>query len=252
MRIRPLLLLGAIVAVLAAAGPAQAITGGTPDGAQHPYVGLATNGEFICTVAAVSPTILVTAAHCFDFPVDGVGVTFSPDVFSPGTSFLPGTWYADPLFCVACRPGLVGLDTHDLAVIELAVPAVLPRYASLPALGFVDSLPNKTPVTVVGYGVSGFARGGGTPQAVFTGVRMTAPAELVASKHEISDEFLKITANPSKGSGGACFGDSGGPILIGDTMIAENSFVRNNNCAGVTYAYRLDTPAALGFIADYK
>ena len=57
-----------------------------------------------------------------------------------------------------------------------------------------------------------------------------------------------MTANPSQGRGGTCFGDSGGPILLGDTILGVNSFVNNDNCAGVTYSYRIDTAEALAFI----
>jgi hypothetical protein len=252
MRIRSLLLLGALVGLLAAASPAQAITGGTPDGTQHPYVALAHNGEFVCSAVAISPTLLLTAAHCFDFPVDTVAVTFSPSVFSPGTTFALGTWYADPMFCLACAPGLVGFDTHDIAVIELFAPMALPRYATLPSAGLVDRLPNKAQVTLVGYGVSGFVTGGGRPQPIFTGERLTAPSTLIPSNHSIADEFIKISANQSKGKGGVCDGDSGSPVLLGDTVLALNSFVTNGRCSGVTYAYRVDTPAALGFVADFK
>jgi hypothetical protein len=41
-----------------------------------------------------------------------------------------------------------------------------------------------------------------------------------------------LRANPGGGSGGTCFGDSGGPVLLGDTniVLGVNSFVTNNNC----------------------
>jgi hypothetical protein len=43
-------------------------------------------------------------------------------------------------------------------------------------------------------------------------------------------------------------GDSGGPILLDRTILGVNSFVTNGQCAGVTYAYRIDPPEALAFI----
>ena len=50
--------------------------------------------------------------------------------------------------------------------------------------------------------------------------------------------------------GGTCFGDSGGPNLLGGTnvVIGVNSFVANAVCAGNTYSYRTDTAQALNFI----
>ena len=54
--------------VLTPALSASAITGGEPDGNAHPNVGLILfyqpDGRFRCTASLVSPTVLVTAAHC--------------------------------------------------------------------------------------------------------------------------------------------------------------------------------------------
>ena len=44
----------------------------------------------------------------------------------PSSSVKKGTWYADPQFCIACKGGLVGFDTHDIAVIVLDEPVALP------------------------------------------------------------------------------------------------------------------------------
>ena len=68
-----------------------------------------------------------------------------------------------------------------------------------------------------------------------------------------SVEFIKLTANPSQGTGGICFGDSGGPDLLGGTQIvlAVNSYVTNGNCAGVTYSNRVDLPDVLAFINSF-
>jgi hypothetical protein len=110
-----------------------------------------------------------------------------------------------------------------------------------------------TEITLVGYGVSVELRGHGQP--VWTGprTRMFAPTLLVASEDRISNEYIKLTANPAQGKGGTCFGDSGGPDFIAGTrtFLAVNSFVTNGNCAGVTYSNRIDTDYALSFINSF-
>jgi len=105
-------------------------------------------------------------------------------------------------------------------------------------------------VDLVGYGVQGFARGGGRPQDIFTAIRFFAPSQLIQSNNVQSGEFIKMTANPSQGTGGICFGDSGGPDVLGgtDIVLAVNSYVTNGNCAGVTYSNRVDLPDILSFI----
>ena len=110
-----------------------------------------------------------------------------------------------------------------------------------------------TEVDLVGYGVQGFVRGGGPPQQVFLFTRYYAPTVLVKSSHVHSDEFIKLQANPSRGTGGTCFGDSGGPDLLGGTniVLAVNSYVTNSNCAGVTYSNRIDLPEILEFIESF-
>ena len=110
-----------------------------------------------------------------------------------------------------------------------------------------------TDVDIVGYGVQGFIRGGGQPGQIFTFTRFFAPSSLVQSNNVQSVEFIKLTANPAKGKGGLCFGDSGGPDLLGDTnvVLAVNSYVTNGNCTGVTYSNRVDTADILAFIASF-
>ncbi len=232
------------------------VTNGQPDGTQHPYVGLADNGQFACSGTLLSPTIFLTAAHCFE-PGDRVQITFDPNGFfnEERLSFF-GTFHPDPNFCIGCGGGLPGFDTHDVAIVVMESPvptSVVSTYGQLPTQGLVDSLPMKTEITSVGYGVQTFIRGGGPPRPGTLFTRFFAPSLLIQSNGVIHDEFIKLTANPAQGKGGTCFGDSGGPNFLGDTniVLGVNSFVTNGNCAGVTYSFRIDTPEALTFIHQF-
>lgn len=245
LRLRNFLISACVLAALTAS-PAAAITGGQPDGNAHPYVAFVGDPNPprpFCTGVVIDPTTVVTGAHCFSTP--GLLVLVFPD--GPRASApIPGIWLPNPAFCAACSPGLVGFATHDIAVVKLMAPLSLPRYAQLPELGATEELGNQEPVTLVGYGVQDFVKSGpGEPVPTTDFIRTQATGELGTAGAKLADEFLKVKLN----HGGFCLGDSGGPVLQRDTVLAINSFLTNDRCAGVGYAYRLDTPEAQSFIA---
>jgi Trypsin len=253
---RFLILTAAALAVLVVAAPSQAITSGERDHAAHPYVGFARNMQSSCSATAVSARLVITAAHCFTFPTDTAWVNFDDNFRTnpfPSSSFHKGTWHPDPQFCRVCKPGLVGLDTHDIAVIVLDEPVSLASYGALPALGLADRLGKGTEVTSVGYGAQELIPSPGGKVGVRDGFRMRAQSTIVSDKNSIANEFLKLSANPSGANGGTCYGDSGGPNLQSGTnvVLGINSFGPNGNCAGVTYSYRADTASARAFLAPW-
>ena len=237
MRLRSNILIAAGVAALAVAAPAAlAITGGSLDGNAHPAVGLLLadrgNGpEPDCSGSLVSPTVFVTAAHCTgDLASARVWVSFDPQYVAGSSLLLPGTAHTDPQW------GLVKDDSHDLAVVVLdnavsgITPLALPAATALDALG----LSSQT-FTNVGYGYSdrtftfdGFRR---WSTSSFTGLK---PTELRLSEKD----------------GGVCFGDSGGPRLVGNVVVAVTS-TGNKNCTGQSISYRLDTPSARAFLSPF-
>jgi secreted trypsin-like serine protease len=244
----------ALFVLVIALGPVQAtlaIRGGQPDGNNHPYVALVTDfATNTCSGVAISPSIFLTAAHCFATSGQNVWMTFDPDgFFGMSPAFRRGQWYPDPAYCLECGHGLAEFDTHDLAVVVLRNPLTLPRYAQLPALGAVDTLPNKAALTVVGYGMLDRPKDAQGEAQGFR--RYYATTELSPSQDVNHEEFIKISANEGQDRGGSCFGDSGGPILLGDTVMAVVSYGTNQNCAGLSYGYRLDTPAAQSFIGGF-
>src|SRR3954466_1090162 len=109
---------------------AGAIIGGSYDGTNHPYVAYADNGVFACSATLLSPTVMLTAAHCFSDSTSAYGVntvtggsivrtTFDSDLTVPNASRVWhwGTYYFDPQFAIGSAGGLPGFDTHDCALI---------------------------------------------------------------------------------------------------------------------------------------
>jgi secreted trypsin-like serine protease len=236
------------VALLAFAGSASAIIGGSYDGNEHPYVGVikdASGGRF-CSGTLIAPTVMLTAAHCF---ADGtnVVVSFDADV----TAFqLTGVFRADPQYCC----GLDNPFTHDIAVVLLSSARSGPR-GQVAGLGTADTLPKKAPLTAVGYGAQEFTQGGGKPQPVVLRQRFNVDVELANDSNgaSVSPEFIKLATSASGNKGGVCFGDSGGPILSPGTnvIVATVSFGSNGKCNGPSYASRVDTQQARAFLSQF-
>ena len=142
-------------------------------------------------------------------------------------------------------------------MVRLLLPADPGEFATLPSEGLADTLAMMSPVSVVGFGAEGFARGGGTPVPQFTFRRLSAQSSIVQSQQSWAGEFLRLTANPGGGTGGVCFGDSGGPNVLegsgigNDVVVAINAYATNNSCAGVTYSQRVDLESVLEFVTGF-
>jgi hypothetical protein len=237
--------LATVVVALAVAAPAGAILNGTPD-TDHPYVGILVTlqgGQPVptCSGFLVSPTAFVTAAHCVDALGSRPAYVSFDQAFTPGSPLLHGTAVPNPLF------GSPEANTHDIALVVLHSPVTDRGLAELPGLGLLDAVAkSKSPLTVVGYGANGFLKGGGHPVPDFRYARSFAESRL--SKLESAKSGFNMRM-----SSGICFGDSGGPVLLGssDVAVGINSFVKNSQCAGNAFAFRLDTAESQTFLAPY-
>jgi hypothetical protein len=240
-----------VVATLAFATPAGAITYGVPDGNGHPEVGALlapkpySDGTWAtCSGTLISPTVFLTAAHC-DQDVSRVAVTFDSSYdAATGTTYW-GTWHADPNYNQAQS------DPHDTAVVVLdkAVKGILP--ARLPQAGSLSNLSLGTQFTSVGYGAQAVTIEKG-PTFHYADVRYVATGGLEA----VNPSWLRISMNPARGDGGTCYGDSGGPNFLGagaseTNIVAATTITGDFMCRATNVDYRLDTASARAFLGQY-
>jgi V8-like Glu-specific endopeptidase len=231
------------------ASPSGAILNGHPD-SEHGYVGILVmvdDGETspVCSGFLVSPTVFVTAAHCVEHLGDAQPFLSFDQTFTEGSPLLGGTAVPNPDF------GSPGRNTHDIALIVLDEPVTDRGYAELPTLGMLDSLNKRKglqnrSLTIVGYGAN----------ALYNLTRTSADSRVLNLQSANAGGFsLQLSSNPGQGKGAICFGDSGGPVLLGSSDIAVgiSSYTSNTSrCLGNAFAFRLDTAEALGFLAPYR
>jgi hypothetical protein len=255
MSTRLLGVLAALAAMLAiGTGSATAITGGQADGNAHPFVGMVVTfggsdvPPQLCSGTLMSPTIFVTAGHCT------VGQTHAKIWFGPGPldpSILPdGT--GTPV-----TPDDFAFPTRDLGVIRLDSPITLSTYGVLPGENTLDSLKAQhgrqaQTFTTVGYGMQQSYPGAAAAMNVDGFTRMHVTPHLIQIDGGQAGDFA-IALSDDAHTGGACFGDSGGPNFVGDSNVVGGvtSALSNDRCTGTMLAFRLDRSWALDWLATF-
>lgn len=268
MRRTALLLTALALLALATAGAVRAITFGENDDGRHPFVGsmvVEFQGERFqaCSGTLISPTVFLTAGHCLfgneQLGITNVWVTFDEVIdadadgtVDAGVTLRTGTGHIHPDWGF---PGVGGdaADPHDLAVFVLDSPVAMAAYGQLPAAGLVDRIDKRSArFTTVGYGTVRDDKTKG-PHSLGLGTRRKlATQDLLSVQHA----WANFSMNPSSGSGGTCFGDSGGPHFLGagtsETRIVLAVTVTGDRfCRATDKAYRVDTPQARSFLGQF-
>ncbi|KAB2809371.1 trypsin-like serine protease [Pimelobacter simplex] len=274
-------LLTLVVAALAATGlvfpasPATASTGGTADGNLHPNVGLIAfydaDGRFRCSATLVSPTVLITAAHCTSGTLGKTLVTFDSVIAEAPPSPLPvaadpsagytsaelaaagylsGTAYTHPQYS-----DFTDLrNWNDVGVIVLDAPVTTIAPAPLAPVGTADAIkqPRKTLFRAVGYGTEVRQPDSGPQKPV----PMSYPllrryVDMPGQK--ITPQIIQTNGNENDpfGTGGTCFGDSGGSLWLGGSIVGVTSYGYTANCRYIDGYQRVDIPVVRAWLAGF-
>jgi V8-like Glu-specific endopeptidase len=261
MKARHALALVATAAACAAtAVPAGAVTDGSLDGEDHPYVGIMVAKDdsgapmWRCTGTLIAPQVFLTAGHC-TFGADSVTVWFESDLqgrpelgypFGGPTSVdgTPETHpdYDDAAFFLA-----------DLGVVILDDAVDRGGFGALPTTNRLDSLKPRasTTFTSVGYGLQE-AYPDAADKDLALRTRYVANPHLVQINRGIVGDYAMILSNNAR-TGGTCFGDSGGPNFLGDSNVIAGvtSFGLNPACGGTGGVYRIDRAEELAWIRSF-
>jgi secreted trypsin-like serine protease len=256
MRRLLVVLMAMLMTGLLVATPVRAVTDGVADSGAHPYVGLVVfydaNGDPLwrCSGTLLSPTVFLTAGHC-TAGATSAQVWFEEEVTRetgyPYTGGITGTPYTHPDF------GAAFPNTSDVGIVVLDEPVSLDTYAVLADLGTLDGLATQrgkqeTWFTVVGYGLQEVK-----PTEMAERTRLQATVRLVNLRSALTDGYNLHHTNAKGTGGGTCFGDSGGPVFLGDTnvIVGITSFGLNKNCVGAGFAFRTDIATAQDFIYSF-
>lgn len=129
-------------------------------------------------------------------------------------------------------------------------PVNLDEYAA--SAGSLDRLATRRSQQDVTFTVSGYGLSKTNPVSTESyRSRLMAKTRLVNLRSSLNGGYnLQLSSAPAQGRGGTCFGDSGGPIPYNNTdvIVAVNSFVSNQNCRGVGFAYRTHRQAVINWI----
>ncbi len=250
-----------LAAGLSQPSTATAIPYGEPDDGRHPYVGMVlvlAAGEPLtfCTGTLIAPTVFLTAAHCL-VGADETLVWFDDQIERDD---LPPPVSGQPFM----HPDFDDFESfpnnNDVGIVLLDWPVIMATYGVLPDLGVLDDLATRRGhknrlMTLVGYGL-------GTiypftplvPPALLE--RRIAESMFVNLRSALTDGYnLQTSGHPGEGlgNGGVCRGDSGGPVLLGDTDIVVGiiSFGLSIICRGVSFHTRIDIESSMTFIEGF-
>lgn len=172
-------------------------------------------GRTICGGTLITPTKVITAAHCVNDGFDVFVRLGSRDRNTPEQVVPASNVYVHPEYISRREDGALVEIRNDIAVIELAQPANVesPNIATIP---WGPELATDDEIRVIGWGNTQTGRPIIAPRYPDLAQTVTIPLVACDSPSAIGEnDFRNMCARDTRGAS-ACDGDSGGPIVQWD------------------------------------
>ena len=168
--------------------------------------------------------------------------------------YLSGTAYTHPQYSNFTDVnnwndvGVIVLD-RPLAAVGTGYPAIAPL-GTLSAIKTRDL--SKTLFTAVGYG-SEVRKPDSGPQKPQPMSYPLLRRYVDMPGQKLTPQILQTNGNPNdnRGTGGTCFGDSGGPVFLGGELVAVTSYGYTSNCRYLGGYQRVDIRSVDTWLAGF-
>ena len=134
----------------------------------------------------------------------------------------------------------------DKPIRDITPATVVQQVGYLDQLSASGELNQSTQFVSVGYGGTEFTKAPGGPTAQYLDTRMYATGTF----NSLGPGYIRISQNPSTGSGGTCYGDSGGPQFLDGVQVSV-TVTGDILCKSTNVVQRLDTAQVQAFLLPY-
>jgi hypothetical protein len=194
--------------------PARAsIIGGSPaESGTYPWLAYIIDQRGRCSGTVVAPTLILTAGHCAeDIETGVVNAPSGYTVVTGNVNWTSPERQVSAVSRVIPYPGFVPSAYYgDAALLELSTPTRAPAIGLAADLG---GMPDGTAALIAGWGLTYYEQAWFTAQLQWAGTVVKGPAWCEQHAVLFSSAGKLCSINPPSYRTGACFGDSGGPLL---------------------------------------